>query len=87
MAGKKALEVVPSLPIANQDLETLLAPRLADELLESVDMAKLAKLAITHIGKKFQQRLIDWLLTGQDSSIALNEIDAVAIASNEDQAA
>ncbi len=88
MALKKTLEVVAPAPAQpDADLEALLAPRLADELLESIDMGKLTRLAISHMGKKFQQRLIDWLITGQDSSIALNEIDAVAIASSEDQAA
>ncbi len=89
MASKKTLEVVSTAPVLrDEDLEALLAPRLADELLQNIDMGKLAQLAISHLGKKFQNRLIDWLITGQNSTVALNEIDAVAIASNsEDEAA
>jgi len=87
MAVKKALEVVPSLPTQpEQDLEALLAPRLADELINNVDIAKLARLTISHIGKGFQQRLINWLISEGGSRVALTEIDAIA-SSDEDVAA
>lgn len=81
MAVKKALEVVPSLPEQpEQDLEELLAPRLAEELIDNVDMGKLARLTVSYIGKSFKQRLINWLASDDSPPIALNEIDAIAIA-------
>ena len=87
MAAKQKLEVVPSLPVRpTQDLEELLAPHLAEELISKVDMGKLSRLAISHMGRHFQQKFIDWLVSDNSPQIALTEVDAIA-ASVEDVAA
>jgi hypothetical protein len=86
MAVKKVLLVVPSLPVTiEQDLEALLATRLADELSNDIDMGKLARLTVSHLGIKLKQRFIDWLLADTSAPIALNEIEAAAL--NEIEAA
>ena len=81
MAAKKNLEVVPTLPA--QDLEAILAPRLADELMNKVDIGKLARLTFAHMGQGLQQRLINWLVSDNSPQIALNEVEAIAIGSGE----
>jgi len=84
MAVKQKLEVVPSLPAQpDQDLEAILAPRLADELMSKIDIAKLARLIFAHMGQGLQQRLINWLVADNSAHIALNEMDAIAIGSSE----
>ena len=86
MAVKKTLEVVPSLPLTTErDLEALLAARLADELTNDIDMGKLARITVSHLGLKLKQRFIDWLLADGSASVATNEIEAAA--TDEDQAA
>ena len=76
MAVKKNLEVVTSLP--GPDLEDLLAARIADDLLADVDMGKLTKLALKHIGNKFKARIIDFLMADGGSVVPLTEIEASA---------
>ena len=80
MAVKKTLEVVPSLPVTTeQDLEALLAVRLADELSNEVDMGKIARLTVSHLGLRLKQRFIDWLLADSSAPVATNEIEAAAV--------
>jgi len=76
MAAKKALEVVPTPP--DPDLEELLAARIADDLLADVDMGKLTKLAIAHIGKNFKAKIIKFLMSDGGSDVPLTEIEASA---------
>jgi hypothetical protein len=76
MAVKKALEVVPLLP--EPDLEALLAARLADDLIADVDMGKIARLAIAHIGNTFKVKIINFLLSDGGSVVPLTEIEAAA---------
>lgn len=80
MAAKNKLEVVASLP-KQPDLEELLAPRLADDLIAEVDMTKLAKLMFVHLGKKLKLRAIEWLSADTSAHIPLNEVDAIEAAS------
>ena len=82
MAAKNKLEVVASLP-KQPDLEELLAPRLADDLIAEVDMSKLAKLMFVHLGKKLKLRAIEWLSADTSAHIPLNEVDAIEAASEE----
>ena len=49
-------------------------------------MGKLSRLAIAHMGRHFQQKFIDWLVSDNSPQIALTEVDAIA-ASVEDVAA
>ena len=80
MAVKKVLEVVPSLPVTTErDLEALLATRLADKLSNDIDMGKLARLTVSHLGLKLKQRFIDWLLADSSAPVAMNEIEAAAV--------
>ena len=80
MAVKKILEVVPSLPVTTErDLETLLATRLADELINDIDMGKLARLTVSRLGLRLKQRFIDWLLADSSAPVAMNEIEAAAV--------
>lgn len=84
MAVKKITEVVPSLPPQIEpDLENLLAKRLADDLIAEVDMGKLTKLAIAHLGKGIKSRFIDWLKADNSQRIALTEGEAIEAASQE----
>ncbi len=84
MAAKNKLEVVPSLPTQNEpDLEELLASRLADDLIADVDMRKLTKLAIAHLGNRLKAKFIDWLSTDDTSRFALTEVEAIATSSEE----
>jgi hypothetical protein len=84
MAVKKALEVVPSLPTQPEhDLEELLASRLADDLIADVDMGKLTKLAIAHLGNRLKSKFIDWLSSDNSQRVALTEVDAIEAASEE----
>ena len=84
MAVKNKLEVVPSLPTQPKpDLEDLLASRLADDLIADVDMGKLTKLAIAHLGNRLKSRFIDWLSSDNSQRIALTEVDAIEAASEE----
>jgi hypothetical protein len=84
MAVKNKLEVVPSLPTQPQpDLEELLASRLADDLIADVDMGKLTKLAIAHLGNRLKSRFIDWLSSDNSQRVALTEVDAIEAASEE----
>jgi hypothetical protein len=82
MAVKKNLEVVASLP-KQPDLEELLAPRLADDLLAEVDMPKLAKLMFGHLGKRLKLKAIEWLSADTSAHIPLNEVDAIEAASEQ----
>ncbi len=84
MAVKNKLEVVPSLPTQPKaDLEDLLASRLADDLIADVDMGKLTKLAIAHLGNRLKSRFIEWLSADNSQRIALTEVDAIDAASEE----
>jgi hypothetical protein len=84
MAVKNKLEVVPSLPTQPKpDLEDLLASRLADDLIADVDMGKLTKLAIAHLGNRLKSRFIDWLSSDNSQRVALTEVDAIEAASEE----
>lgn len=84
MAAKNKLEVVPSLPAQPEhDLEDLLAKRLADDLIADVDMSKLTKLAIAHLGNRLKSRFIDWLSADNSQRVALTEVDAIEAASEE----
>jgi len=87
MAAKKPLEVVPSLPTqaetTEQDLENLLSARLADELINEVDIGKLAKLTVSKMGIKLKQKFIDWLISDNSAAVPLSEVDAIAIESQE----
>ena len=82
MAVKKNLEVVPSPPTqaetTEQDLENLLSARLAEELINDVDIGKLAKLTISKMGIKLKQRFVDWLLADHSAAVPLTEIEASA---------
>lgn len=82
MAAKNKLEVVASLP-KQPDLEELLAPRLADDLMAEVDMTKLAKLMFVHLGKRLRTKAIEWLSADTSAHIPLNEVDAIEAASEE----
>jgi hypothetical protein len=57
----------------------------ADELLDSIDWKAVKQAILANIGRKF----INWFVTGNSSAIALNEVEAQAIAleAGEDQAA
>lgn len=81
MAAKKTLEVVQDLP--KPDLEDLLASRLADDLIADVDMGKLTKLAVKHLGTKLKTRFIDWLISDNSAAVPLSEVEAIAIQSEE----
>ena len=84
MAVKKISEVVPSLPPQPEpDLEDLLAKRLADDLIADVDMGRLTKLAIAHLGKGLKSRFIDWLKADNSQRVALNEVEAIDAVSEE----
>lgn len=84
MAVKKITEVVPSLPPQIEpDLENLLAKRLADDLIEEIDMGKLTKFAIAHLGKGLKSRFIDWLKADNSQRVALTEVDAIDAVSEE----
>lgn len=84
MAAKKITEVVPSLPPEKEpDLEDLLAKRLADDLIAEIDMGKLTKLAIAHLGKGLKSKFIDWLKADNSQRIALTEGEAIEAASEE----
>lgn len=79
MAVKKTLEVVASLPkTIGQDLEDLLAARLADELANDIDIGKLAKLTVSKMGIKLKQQFINWLVSDNSPQVPLNEIEASA---------
>lgn len=82
MAVKKNLEVVPSLPpqaeTTEQDLENLLSARLAEDLINEVDIGKLAKLTVSKMGIKLKQKFIDWLLADNSAPVPMNEIDAAS---------
>jgi hypothetical protein len=78
MAVKKNLEVVPSLPTTEHDLEDLLSARLADELVNDIDIGKLAKLTVSKMGIKLKQQFVNWLLSDNSPQVALNEIEASA---------
>jgi len=93
MAAKKNLEVVPSLPTqSNKALEitnqiSLDAPEnltleqiVADELLDSIDWKAVNKALLAGVQRKF----ISWFIGGKSSSIATNEIEAMAIAPAQD---
>lgn len=81
MAVKKNLEVVPSLPKQQLDLEDLLASRLADDLISDVDLGKLTKLAVKHLGTKLKTKFIDWLIADNSYAVPLSEVEAIAIES------
>ena len=84
MAVKKITEVVPSLPPQNeQDLEDLLAKRLAEDLIADVDMGRLTKKAIAHLGNMLKTKCIEWLKADNSQRIALNEIEAIDTTSEE----
>ena len=82
MAVKKNLEVVPAPPTqaetTEQDLENLLSARLAEDLINDVDIGKLAKLTVSKMGIKLKQRFVDWLLADQSAAVPLTEIEASA---------
>jgi hypothetical protein len=82
MAVKKNLEVVPLLPTqtetTEQDLESLLSARLADELIDELDISKLAKLTVSKMGIKIKQRFINWLLADNSAPVPMNEIEAAS---------
>lgn len=78
MAVKKNLEVVPSLPTIEHDLEDLLSARLADELVNDIDIGKLAKLTVSRMGIKLKQQFVNWLLSDNSPQVPLNEIEASA---------
>lgn len=82
MAVKKPLEVVPSLPTqaetTEQDLENLLSARLADELINEVDIGKLAKLTVSKMGIKLKAKFINWLISDNSAAVPMNEIEAAA---------
>jgi hypothetical protein len=72
--------------IENRPEETLtLEEIVADELLDSIDWKAVNRAVLKGIQRKF----IKWFVTGSSSAIALNEIEAQAIAlePSEDQAA
>ena len=85
MAAKNKFDIVPSLPpqTNSENLEDLLAKRLADDLIADVDMGKLTKLAIAHLGNRLKSRFINWLKADQSSHVALSEIDAIDTTSEE----
>ena len=83
MAVKKSLEVVPSLPVTEPDLEDLLASRLADDLLAEVNMGKLTKLAFSYLGKRAKAKFIEFLKSDTSAHIPLSEVDAIEAASEE----
>lgn len=79
MAGKQKLEVVASLPkTIGQDLEDLLAARLADEFVNDIDIGKLAKMTVSKMGIKLKQQFINWLVADNSPQVPLNEIEASA---------
>lgn len=83
MAAKKTLEVVRDLPETKPDLEDLLASRLADELIAEVDMGKLMKFGVKHLGTKLKTKFIDWLIADNSAAVPLSEVEAIAIESQE----
>lgn len=82
MAAKKNSEVVASLP-KQPDLEELLAPRLADDLIAEVDMSKLAKLMFVHLGKRIKTKAIEWLSADVSAHVPVSEMDAIEAAAEE----
>jgi hypothetical protein len=90
MAVKKPLTVVAELPtpesIEDKPENTLTLEQIvADELLDDIDWKAVKKAVLVGIRRRF----INWFVTGNSSAIALNEIEAQAIAleAGEDQAA
>ena len=83
MAAKKTLEIVPD---TQPDIEAILSTKLADELISDVDLGKLAKLTLAKVATKLKTKLIDWLLTSEPSQFATTELQAIAMA-EEDNAA
>jgi len=81
------LETSEDRPEETRTLEEIVA----DELLDSIDWKAVKQAILANVGRKF----INWFVTGNRSAIALNEVEAQAIAlessesseSSEEQAA
>jgi len=88
MAAKNKFAVVQELPQSTEPLETSLDATknltleqvVADELLDSIDWKAVNKALLAGVKRKF----ISWFVGGHASSIATNEIEAMAIAPAQD---
>lgn len=89
MAVKKNLEVVKELPQeTSPSIEEILGDRIAEDIAADVDMVKVAKFAFKKLGLIFKSKFIEFITADFAApNLALNEIEATALPSDEVNAA
>jgi hypothetical protein len=74
MASKTPVQPITETPQPN--LEDLLCEQFAAQIVDDLDMSKIAKLIAGKVSKGLKVKFMNWLLNNQQTFVALNEIDA-----------